>query len=90
MSSKHPYHFGFLLFRRLLVALGFMGALGSATHASASVEHERKALEMRVTALRDLILQKKNETKPGNLTEPIGDKLVQWYPWGNWRNWRNW
>jgi len=86
---KWPFH-GLYLLRRVLTFLGIMGALGSATHANASIEQERTILETRVAAAREIIQHLEKDNKSADTGTPSYKKLAQWYPWGNWGNWGNW
>jgi hypothetical protein len=72
------------LIRRLIVAVGAAGLLGSALQAQAQVERERLALEARVEAVRDAIAQAAPEGAA------IDGEQAQWFNWGNWNNWNNW
>jgi len=78
------------ILRRVLTFLGIMGALGSATQAHASIEHERTILETRVAAAREIIQHLEKGNKSADTSAPSYKNLAQWYPWGNWGNWGNW
>ena len=91
MTQKIKWQFRrFYLLRRVLTFLGIIGALGSATPASASIEQERTILETRVAAAREAIRNLEKDNHPSNTGTPSYKKLAQWYPWGNWGNWGNW
>ncbi len=90
LTTRSQHSYGFPLLRRLLTYLGIIGALGSPTPSSASIEQERTIIEVRVAAAREIIRNLEQEKNLSDTHTPSHKKLAQWYPWGNWGNWGNW